>query len=85
MLHYDLGYHSLFRPARCPNRIDTIPLWMFDGKTAPEIEEFDSNTGFEELDLFEHLSHTRHVGVYAISPQVKREVNDLEAFHNKPI
>ena len=62
-----------------------ILLAMFDGKTAPEIERFDADTGFEDLGLFEHLSPTRHVGVYAMVRQVKRQVNDLEKFHSTPI
>ena len=43
---------------------------MCDGKTAPEIEEFDLNTCFEELGLVEDLSPTGHVGVYASAPQI---------------
>ena len=55
-----------------------ILLAMFEGKTATEIEHFDADSGFEDLGLFEHLSPTRHVGVYAMVRRVKRQVNDLE-------
>ena len=62
-----------------------ILLAMFDGKTTPEIEQFDAATGFEDLGLFEHLSPTRHIGVYAMVRQVKQQVNDPEKFRSTPI
>ena len=55
-----------------------ILLAMFNGKTAQEIEEFDADAEFEKLGLFEHLSPSRHVGVYAMVQRVKRQVSAIE-------
>ena len=51
---------------------------MFNGKTASEIDEFDADAEFEKLGLFEHLSPSRHVGVYAMVQRVKRQVSAVE-------
>lgn len=56
-----------------------ILLAMFHGKTAQQIADFDADTGFETLGLFDHLSPSRHVGVYAMVQRVKRQVAALEA------
>ena len=56
-----------------------ILLAMFHGQTAQEIADFDADAGFERLGLFDHLSPTRHVGVYAMVLRVKRQVATLEA------
>ncbi|MDB3945352.1 SufE family protein [Gammaproteobacteria bacterium] len=56
-----------------------ILLAMFHGQTAQEIADFDADAGFERLGLFDHLSPTRHVGVYAMVQRVKRQVTALEA------
>ena len=56
-----------------------ILLAMFAGKTATKIEQYDAHSGFEDLGLFEHLSPTKHVGVYAMVRRVKRQVRALEA------
>jgi cysteine desulfuration protein SufE len=56
-----------------------ILLAMFHGQTAQEIADFDADAGFERLGLFDHLSPTRHVGVYAMVQRVKRQVTGLEA------
>ena len=55
-----------------------ILLAMFHGQTAQEIADFDADAGFERLGLFDHLSPTRHVGVYAMVQRVKRQVAALE-------
>jgi cysteine desulfuration protein SufE len=52
---------------------------MFHGKTAQQITDFDADAGFERLGLFDHLSPSRHVGVYAMVQRVKRQVAALEA------
>ena len=59
-----------------------ILLAMFNGKTAQEIEEFDADAEFEKLGLFEHLSPSRHVGVYAMVQRVKRQVSAIELTQN---
>lgn len=56
-----------------------ILLAMFHGKTAQQIADFDADAGFETLGLFDHLSPSRHVGVYAMVQRVKRQVAALEA------
>ena len=56
-----------------------ILLAMFHGKTAQQIVDFDADAGFETLGLFDHLSPSRHVGVYAMVQRVKRQVAALEA------
>ena len=58
-----------------------ILLGMFNGKTASEIDEFDADAEFEKLGLFEHLSPSRHVGVYAMVQRVKRQVSAIEESH----
>jgi cysteine desulfuration protein SufE len=44
---------------------------LFSGKTAGEIEAMDVDELFEGLQLQEHLSPNRHVGVYAIVNKMK--------------
>jgi cysteine desulfuration protein SufE len=46
---------------------------LFAGKTPDEIDELDVDELFEGLHLEEHLSPNRHVGVYAIVDQMKRQ------------
>jgi len=55
---------------------------MFNGKTASEIDEFDADAEFEKLGLFEHLSPSRHVGVYAMVQRVKRQVQAIDEAQN---
>ena len=55
-----------------------ILMAMFHGKTATEIEALDTDAEFEKLGLFEHLSPSRHVGVYAMVQRVKRQVAAIE-------
>ncbi|MEA3638753.1 MAG: SufE family protein [Lamprobacter sp.] len=44
---------------------------LFSGKTASEIASLDVDALFEGLQLEEHLSPNRHVGVYAIVNKMK--------------
>lgn len=46
---------------------------LLSNKTAREIEETDVDDLFERLQLDEHLSPNRHVGVYAIVNKMKRQ------------
>ena len=55
-----------------------ILLAMFSGRTADEIEEFDADAEIDKLGLFDHLSPSRHVGVYAMVQRVKRQVSAIE-------
>jgi cysteine desulfuration protein SufE len=52
---------------------------LFSGKTADEIEAMDVDVLFEGLQLEEHLSPNRHVGVYAIVNKMKGQVRNLKA------
>jgi cysteine desulfuration protein SufE len=57
---------------------------MFNDKSASDISDFDADNEFEKLGLFEHLSPSRHVGVYAMVQRVKRQVAAIEASVGKP-
>jgi cysteine desulfuration protein SufE len=46
---------------------------LFSGKSAAEIEALDVDALFEGLQLEEHLSPNRHVGVYAIVNKMKAQ------------
>jgi len=50
---------------------------VFSGKTAAEIEATDVDDLFTGLQLEEHLSPNRHVGVYAIVNKMKGQVRTL--------
>ncbi|MEA3292431.1 MAG: SufE family protein [Pseudomonadota bacterium] len=50
-----------------------ILVTLFSGKTPREIMDTDVDQMFSHLDLFEHLSPTRHVGVYAIVEKMKKQ------------
>ena len=46
---------------------------LFSRKTPKEIVDLDTDQVFEQLQLFDHLSPTRHVGVYAIVEKMKSQ------------
>jgi len=48
------------------------------GKTVAEIEQLDVDELFARLNLAEHLSPNRHVGVYAIVELMKQQARDLQ-------
>jgi cysteine desulfuration protein SufE len=50
---------------------------LFSGKTAKEIETTDVDALFAGLQLEEHLSPNRHVGVYAIVNKMKGQAAGL--------
>jgi len=50
---------------------------LFSDKTAAEIEDTDVDALFEGLQLEEHLSPNRHVGVYAIVNKMKGQARAL--------
>ena len=52
---------------------------LFSGKTAAEIEQTDVDALFSGLQLEEHLSPNRHVGVYAIVNKMKRQAASAAA------
>jgi cysteine desulfuration protein SufE len=48
---------------------------LFSGKTPAEVEALDVDALFTGLQLEEHLSPSRHVGVYAIVNKMKRQAS----------
>jgi cysteine desulfuration protein SufE len=48
------------------------------GKTVAEVERLDVDELFSRLNLDEHLSPNRHVGVYAIVDLMKRQARALK-------
>jgi cysteine desulfuration protein SufE len=54
-----------------------VLIHLTGGKTAQAIEQLDVDEIFEKLDLDEHLSPNRHIGVYAIVELMKQQVRQL--------
>ncbi|MBT8117036.1 MAG: SufE family protein [Gammaproteobacteria bacterium] len=52
---------------------------LASGKTVQEIRQLDLDEVFEHLNLGEHLSPNRHVGVYAIVDLMKQQAEALFA------
>ena len=52
-------------------------IQLCSGKTAQEIQELDMDEVFGRLQLDEHLSPNRHVGVYAMFELMKAQVAAL--------
>ncbi len=52
--------------------IVAILIALYSGRRAAEIAEIDADAVFAQLGLFDHLSPTRHVGVYAMVEHIKR-------------
>ncbi len=49
------------------------------GKTAEAIDQMDVDKLFARLQLYDHLSPNRHVGVYGIVALMKQQVHELES------
>lgn len=58
-----------------------VLIQLVGGRTADAIEQLDVDELFERLNLDEHLSPNRHVGVYGIVALMKQQVNQLKASH----
>lgn len=54
-------------------------IQLTDGKSASEVEQLDLDAIFARLNLHEHLSPNRHVGVYGIVDLMKKQVRELAA------
>lgn len=54
-----------------------IIIAIYRGLDAKQVLDIDADERFEALGLFDHLSPTRHVGVYAIVEQIRRQVAAL--------
>lgn len=50
---------------------------LFSGRKAADIQTLDTDALFEQLQLAEHLSPNRHVGIYAIVDLMKSQAKDL--------
>jgi cysteine desulfuration protein SufE len=57
--------------------IVAILISIYRDKTAAEILEIDADEKFAELKLFDHLSPTRHVGVYALVEHARDQARKL--------
>lgn len=58
-------------------------IQIADGKTVQELDMLDVDEMFERLQLDDHLSPNRHVGVYAIVEKMKEQAN-LSLNHHLP-
>jgi len=58
-----------------------ILIQLCNEKTAEEIRQLDVDEFFERLQLYDHLSPNRHVGVYAIVALMKRQA--LKLYENQ--
>ena len=56
-----------------------VLIQLASGKTVAEVEQLDVDELFSRLNLDEHLSPNRHVGVYAIVDLMKRQAHDLQS------
>jgi cysteine desulfuration protein SufE len=52
---------------------------LCDGKTPADILELDFDGLFEGLKLAEHLSPSRHVGIYAIVEKIRKQAGERAA------
>jgi cysteine desulfuration protein SufE len=55
-----------------------VIIALFANKSNEEIQNTDIDEVFKELQLFEHLSPNRHVGVYAIVRKMKKQAAELK-------
>ena len=56
-----------------------VLIQLSAGKTVAEIEQLDVDELFSRLNLDEHLSPNRHIGVYAIVELMKQQARDLQS------
>ena len=56
-----------------------VIIALFANRTNAEIQNTDIDAVFKQLQLFEHLSPNRHVGVYAIVRKMKQQAQALAA------
>jgi cysteine desulfuration protein SufE len=53
-------------------------IQLVDGKTTEQIRQLDIDEIFDKLQLYDHLSPNRHVGVYAIVELMKKQVSEAQ-------
>ena len=85
--------HIMAKPGDKPGLIDfnadcntstikgvvAVIVALFANKTNEEIQNTDIAEVFKQLQIFEHLSPNRHVGVYAIVRKMKQQAQELSA------
>ena len=85
--------HIMAKPGDKPGLIDfdadcntstikgvvAVIVALFANKTNEEIQNTDIDEVFKQLQIFEHLSPNRHVGVYAIVRKMKQQAQELSA------
>ena len=83
--------HIMAKPGDAPGKIDfdadcntstikgvvAVIVALFANKTNQEIQNTDIDEVFKKLQIFEHLSPNRHVGVYAIVRKMKNQAQAL--------
>ena len=57
---------------------------LCSGKSAAAIQDIDMDDIFEQLQLGEHLSPNRHVGIYAIVDLMKSQARALHSQQTEP-
>jgi cysteine desulfuration protein SufE len=55
----------------------SLLIQMASGRSLSEIDQLDVDEFFERLELDEHLSPNRHVGVYAIVDLMKKQAREV--------
>ena len=82
---------AAYSPAESPDKINfhgdcdtsvikgvlALLIQLTEGKSADEIENLDIDNIFERLQLFDHLSPNRHVGIYAVVELMKKQTREL--------
>lgn len=53
-------------------------IQLADNKTADELDQLDVDELFERLNLDDHLSPNRHVGVYGIVELMKQQAREID-------
>ena len=85
--------HIMAKPGNAPGLVDfdadcntstikgvvAVIIALFANRSNEDIQNTDIDEVFKQLQLFEHLSPNRHVGVYAIVKKMKKQAADLAA------
>ncbi len=61
-----------------------ILLAMYSGRSAQQMLTIDADEMFDELGLYDHLSPTRHVGVYAMVEKIKSLAREFSSTPAEP-
>jgi cysteine desulfuration protein SufE len=61
-----------------------ILLAMYSGRSPQQVLTIDADRIFDELGLYDHLSPTRHVGVYAMVEKIRSLARDFLSTPREP-